>query len=324
MRPRVTLGIASDIHYAGQAERERGLYESRAIGNPLLRGLARAHRHYLWLRDPFAHNHLVGKFLAANAAADLVIANGDYSCDSAFIGVADEAAFASAKECLSLFRDAAAGRFHATIGDHELGKMSLFGGQGGLRLASLERCQAGLGLRPFWRVELGRYVLLGITSSLIALPTLATDALPGEMAGWEALRAAHFAEIRTAFTSLESGQRVLLFCHDPTALHYLHEDHAIRARLTQVERTILGHLHSDKVLRLGLRLGGMPRIDFLGNTVRRLSSALNRGRCWRDFRVLLCPSLAGLELFKDGGYWQIDLDLAGNTPARYLFVPLPR
>ncbi|HVY70945.1 MAG TPA: hypothetical protein VHH73_13515 [Verrucomicrobiae bacterium] len=323
MASRVKISIVSDIHYAGAAERARANYEARAVTSRILRGAAVAWRRYLWLRDPFAHNHRLDRYLPSIGDAGLVVANGDYSCDSAFIGVADDAALASARECLNRLRGAAGDRMLATIGDHELGKFSLFGGLGGLRLASWERCEKELGLRRFWRREIGNYVLLGVTSSLIALPVLQGETLPGELPLWEALRAAHLAEIRAAFGTLAPGQKVLLFCHDPTALWFLHEEPEIRAKLGQVEATVLGHLHSRQVMRASGWLAGMPRISFLGHTARRLSSALNRARCWRDFHAMLCPSLAGLEAFKDGGHWEFELDPEGRQPVTRRFCPMP-
>jgi hypothetical protein len=49
----VTIAVLSDIHYAGPAERARGEdYEFRTIANPLLRPVARAYRHLIWMRQP--------------------------------------------------------------------------------------------------------------------------------------------------------------------------------------------------------------------------------------------------------------------------------
>ena len=81
---------------------------------------------------------------------DGVIGNGDYSCDSAFIGVSDDAACQSAEECLAKLRAKFGGTFRATIGDHELGKFSLLGARGGMRLASYHRTCNELALEPFW------------------------------------------------------------------------------------------------------------------------------------------------------------------------------
>ena len=167
--------MVSDVHYASAAEAARRSLVYEPITGPLRRWLVRQYRHWIWLRDPFAHNHLLDRFIAGTAGADLVVANGDYSCDSAYIGVVDEATFQSARECLGKLRGAFGGRFRATIGDHEIGKKMLAADLGGLRLASYQRAQGGLGLEPFWREEIGHYVLLGVVSTLIAFPIYAAE-----------------------------------------------------------------------------------------------------------------------------------------------------
>src|SRR6185369_5708381 len=236
---KLTILILSDIHYASAPEQERRGHELQAAGTPLLRLAARTFRHFIWLRDPFAHNHLLDHVLSQSRGVDYAIANGDYSCDTAFVGVSDDAACQSARECLGKLRQEFGSRFQATIGDHELGKMSLFGGCGGLRLASWYRAQAELGLKPFWQVKFGRYVLLGVVSSLLALPVYEPEALADERLAWQKLRAAHLSEIRQAFAALEPDERVILFCHDPTALPFLWHDEVIRSKLSQVEQTII-------------------------------------------------------------------------------------
>ncbi len=182
-------------------------------------------------------NHLLDQFLKHGMRAEFVIANGDYSCDSAFVGMSDDAAFQSAQECLGKLRDKFAPNFRAVFGDHELGKLSLFGGRGGMRVASFHRAQNELGLEPFWQMELGNYVLIGVVSSLIALPIFEPDTLPEERAEWMRLREIHLGEIRNAFSNLKPEQRVILFCHDPTALPFLWEEEMVRAKLPQLEQT---------------------------------------------------------------------------------------
>jgi len=316
--------VVSDIHYACPAEQARRGHEARVIRNRMVGLLAKAYRHFIWLRDPFAHNHLLDHFLARVAGADWLVANGDFSCDTAFVGVGDQAAFTSAATCLGKLREAFPGRCAAVFGDHELGKMSLFGGYGGPRLASWERARTGLGLEPFWRLELGRYVLMGVVSSLVAMPVYEPETLPEELAEWRRLRAEHLAEIRNGFARLESGQRVVLFCHDPTALPFLWQEEAVRARLGQIEHTLIGHLHTPVILWKCRLLAGMPAIHFLGNSVRRMSIALREARRWRPFNVSLCPSLAGSELLKDGGYCTLVLDTEAGEAARLERHHLPR
>ncbi|HNC99399.1 MAG TPA: hypothetical protein PKW90_24915, partial [Myxococcota bacterium] len=65
-----------------------------------------------------------------------------------------------------------------------------------------------------------------------------------------------------------------------------------------------------------------PPLNRLGGTVRRLSTALNEAGNWRHFRVRLCPSLTGIELRRDGGFYEVDLDPEARRPARFKFHPL--
>ncbi len=319
------LGVLSDIHYASAGERARGGdYEAAGIPNPILRVFVRLYRHFIWLREPLEKGYLLHRFVEAAKGLDHVVANGDYSCDTAFVGVSDDAACQSTRECLDTLRRAFPGRVRAVYGDHELGKVSFFGGRGGMRVASWRRAQEDLGLEPFWQLRLGNYTCLGVVSSLIALPVFLADTLPEERPEWERLREQHLREIRRAFRELEPQQRVLLFCHDPTALHFLGREPEVRVKLPQLEHTIIGHLHSNLILWKSRWLAGMPRIDFLGHTARRLSAALRQAGDWRPFRVRLCPALAGIELLKDGGYLTVDLDPEARSPARFEFHRLRR
>lgn len=320
------LAILSDVHYAGRTEQSRGNdYEYRCLPNPFLRLFCRYYRRYIWLRDPVQQNHLLDRFLDEVAEPDYVFALGDYNCDTAFVGVSDDAAFESAAECLGKLRGRYGDRFHAIIGDHDLGKFTMFGQRGGMRLASWKRVRDGLELPGFWRFELGNHVFMGLTSSLIAFPSSELEALPEERAEWHALRREHLAEIETAFRRLKPEQRVILFCHDPSALAHLHEEEAVRERLGQVERTWVGHLHTPLILAQSRLLAGMPTIGFLGHTARRLSRSLNRARRWKPFHVSLCPSLAGVELLKDGGYYTGELNLgAPGSPVAWQRHRLPR
>jgi hypothetical protein len=320
-----TISILSDVHYACAAEQARGDdFESTGLPNPLLRLGVRMYRRYFWLRKPLEKNYLLDRFIQQSGDPEYVVANGDYSCDSSFIGVSDAAACQSAHECLGKLRAKFGARLLVNFGDHELGKVSFFGGRGGMRLASWRRAQDFLGLRPFWQLTIGRYVLIGVVSSLVALPVFEPDTLPEERREWEQLRSAHLAEIRSAFDALEPDQRVLLFCHDPTALPFLGEEPAVEARLPQIEQTIIGHLHSNLILWKSRWLAGMPRLSFLGHTAKRLSTALRRASHWKPFHVRLCPSLAGIELLKDGGYLTAVLDPEGHQPVQFHRHRLPR
>ncbi len=312
-----TLLVLSDIHYASAAEKAQGFPECQVIRNPLLRLAVKAWQRFIWRRDHFAHNHRLDEFLQAAGNPDYVIAVGDYSCDSRFVGVSDPAACASAHECLTRLRRQFGPRFHAILGDHELGKMSLVGGVGGMRLASWQRAQSELELQRFWQVECGNYRLMGVASSLVALPVYEPETLVVERPEWQRLRTAHLVEIRQAFAALRPEHRVLLFCHDPTALPFLWQDDIIRQHVNQLVQTFVGHLHSNLIYWTSQLLAGMPAIHFLGNSIRRMSSALHEARHWKPFKVRLCPALAGIELLNDGGFYTVVLDPTAQVPAQY-------
>jgi hypothetical protein len=91
-----TIGIVSDIHYAGALEQARGDdFESRIIPNPILRQLVGLHRKFIWLSRPLHQGYLLDRFLQRIGPCDYVIANGDYSCNTGFTGVSDDAVFQS-------------------------------------------------------------------------------------------------------------------------------------------------------------------------------------------------------------------------------------
>lgn len=322
---RVTVAILSDVHYADAAEHARGDdFELRSITNPLLRALVRLYRHFIWMRHPLEQGAQLDCFLSRVGSVDHVIANGDYSCDSGFVGVSDDAVFQSAQECLGKLRARFGDRAHFIFGDHEIGKLSLIGGNGGMRLASWSRATESLGIKPFWQLVIGKYVLMGVASPLIALPANQPDALPEEWTEWLKLRAAHLAEVCAAFDSLKPEQRVILFCHDPTALPFLWREDSVRRRLPQIEQTIIGHLHTRLVLWKSRLLSGIPPVRFLGNSVRKFTSALHEAHHWWPFKVRLCPAMSGIELLNDGGYYTVEIDPAAKLPAKFIFHPLPR
>ena len=322
---KVTLLILSDIHYAGAAERARGSdYELAAIKKPLIRAVARVYRHYVWMRDPFARSPQLNIFLKKADPADFVIVNGDYTSDSAFIGLADPAAFASAEECLGKLKTKFGDRLHLVIGDHETGKKTMFSEHGSMRLASWHATTGRLGIKPLWKLTVGNYLLLAVASPLIALPANRADSLDEEWPEWQRLRQEHLAEIRAAFAAVEPHQRVLLFCHDPTALPFLAQEEIVRRRLPQIENTIIGHLHTDLVFWKSRLLSGIKPVRFLGQSIYKITLALHQAHEWRPFKVRLCPALAGIELLNDGGYYTVVLDPTARQSPQFTFHPLPR
>lgn len=295
--------VLSDIHRAGARERERRGFDSRAVSNAFLRTFQRVYRRHVWLDDPMAHNHLLDAVLGRVRAPAQVVANGDLTLDTGFVGVSDDAAMESAAEALALLRTAYPGRVRAVIGDHDLGKVSFVGGTGGIRRRSLERCEAELGIPRLWHEDFPGWRWIGVTSSLVAWPVFESESLPEERDWWRLAHAAHLAAVDALFReAADVGQRVLLFCHDPTALPFLHRLPGVRRCFPGRVRTVIGHLHTRLVLRVARVLSGVPRIGWAGHSIRRYTTALREARCWRDFGLQFCPSLTGVQLLKDGGY----------------------
>ncbi|MCX7867027.1 MAG: metallophosphoesterase [Limisphaera sp.] len=314
---RVRLALASDIHYAGPREQARGEdADLLQIPNPIQRAALRCWRHRFWMRHPLGNNALLDRFLeqAEQAECTHAIVNGDYAADTASLGLSDEGTWESACLCVHRLRKVFGDRLRLVIGDHELGKLSFFGHYGGLRLASWERATKGLGLAPVWVWDLGVYRLIAVTSTLVALPMFRRDMLPEERPLWEHLRRVHLEELAAALQPLAPHRRWILFCHDPTALPFLAELPAVRQHLDQVALTVIGHLHSPLILWKSWLLAGMPRVRRLGVSVERMSGALRQAAVWKQFRVRLCPSLAGIQLERGGGWVELELSPAGDRP----------
>ena len=323
MSKNITLAVISDIHYAGPKEQARGHEFLQGVDDwPTLLFL-KAYRRYFWLKEPFAHNHLLDRFIAENPKADFVVANGDYCCNVAYLGVRDEGTFQSAEQCLQKLRQGFGSRFWATIGDHELGKKKMGGEAGGLSLVSWQRSTQELALEPFWEFQIGHYRILGVVSTLVALPIYGSEASPDQRPAWQALADAHLAQIEQAFQSLQPEERVILFCHDPSALPYLYQSAVVRAKLSQIERTIIGHLHSPVLIKQSQLLSRIPPLNF-GHTSRRITTALRQFRLWKEFKYLLCPAPFGVEIAKDGGYYVVELDPTAVQPAKFIFHPFRR
>jgi hypothetical protein len=134
----VTVAILSDIHYAGAAERARGRTTSFAPSPiPCSAPLPRAYRHFVWMRHPLDQGRQLDRFLAEVRPVDYLVANGDYSCDSGFVGVSDPAAFPkragmSRQTAREIRRPGVVHLRRSRIGQID----SLFGGKGEMRLAS--------------------------------------------------------------------------------------------------------------------------------------------------------------------------------------------
>ncbi|MCS7089588.1 MAG: hypothetical protein RMN51_11760 [Verrucomicrobiota bacterium] len=323
----IRLAVASDIHYAGPIEQARGEdVDVRRIPNFFQREVLRLWRYLFWMRHPLANNALLTTFLvqARQQGCTHAVVNGDYAADTASMGLSDVGTRESARLCLEQLRAAFGSRLRLVLGDHELGKLSFFGHYGGLRLESWHRARQEFCLEPVWLWDLGAYRLVGVTSTLLALPVFQRDLLPNERSEWERLRHEHLTQVAQIFAETGAGQRLILFCHDPTALPFLATLPEVQAQLARLELTVIGHLHSPLILWKSRLLSGMPRLCRFGISVERMSTALQQARIWHNFRVRLCPSLAGIQLERGGGWVLLELDPSGQSPCHWHLFPLRR
>jgi hypothetical protein len=107
-------------------------------------------------------------------------------------------------------------------------------------------------------------------------------------------------------------------------LPFLWSEPAVQVKIGQIQQTLIGHLHSHLILRESRMLAGMPVIKFLGHSAERLSSALHDARYWRPFNVRLCPSLTGIELLKDGGFYTAEIDPTAGQAVRFTLQRIRR
>lgn len=306
--------VISDIHYASDAEKTLGENELQGIYNPFFRMVAFFFRYFFWLRHPHAHNDKLLKFLEKAPQAEMVVGCGDYSNDAGNTGASFPAAFQSTQEVFRLIQERFGHTFISVAGDHEIGKIGLFGKKGGPRLASWEIIQKELNIKPFWHRQFGIWHFFGLNSFIISLPNIEKELLETQKETWEKLRKDYLKEFKAHLNILPASAKVILFSHDPTALSYLCEIPEIIDLLERkkIAITFVGHLHTPLVLKASYLLAGMPKINFLGHSIARMTESLSNARHWKDFNLILCPSMTGCQLAKDGGWIEVDLQDDGN------------
>ena len=319
------LAVISDIHVLGPTELARAnqTYDSLGAGQHPLerrwrRGLYRVRRR-LW------NGHLEWRHTAFLRALDSVetyqpdwiIANGDYGGDYGGVGLSNEATYDSAALVVRQIRQRFPERARFIFGDHDLGKYSTVLRQGGIRLDSLERGEAQLGIPSFWHEMYDSVHLIGVNSSLFTLDLFLPEAIQEEVPEWERRRAEHLEQVREAFARLPRSAEVVLFCHDPSALDVLARVGVVQKRLDQVVLTVIGHLHSPTLLWLAqrmARLGG--RISPRYPVARIIAKGLAGVRSWAWFKPVVCPSTFGTGHHVAGGLLLVERKADGQWVAR--------
>lgn len=318
------LAVISDIHVLGPVEMARAnesyvelAQQGHAWRRRWRRGLYRVRRR-LW------NGHLEWRHTAFLRALDEVeefepewiIANGDYGGDYGGIGLSDEATFDSAALVVKVIRDRFPRQSRFIFGDHDLGKFSTVLREGGIRLGSLEVGEQKLGIPSFWHEVDEDVHLIGVNSSLFTLDLFLPEALADEVPEWKRRRDEHIALVARALEGLPSSGRVVLFCHDPSALTALSQIPIVRRRMRQIELTVIGHLHSPTLLRLARYASRLSRLKLRYPVARIVAHGLEGARSWDLFHPVVCPSTFGTGHHLAGGLLFIEKDADGRLVAR--------
>ena len=274
------------------------------------RSLARAWRKGLYrVRRRFWNGHLKWRHTAflraldevAEQRPDWVIANGDYGGDLGGVGLSHRATLDSASVVVEMIRSRFPERSRFVFGDHDLGKYSTVLRAGGIRLNSLDLGERHLQIPSFWHEVDEMYHLIGVNSSLFTLDLFLPEALAEEIPEWQRRRAEHIEQVSRAFQGLPAGARVILFCHDPSALTALSQVPVIRRRLPQIELTVIGHLHSPTLLKLARYAARFSQFKPRYPVARIVASGLAGARHWNQFHPVVCPSTFGTGHHVAGG-----------------------
>lgn len=318
--------LFGDVHYAGPAETRRGLTETEMATSWAQKTLVHFYRNFLWLADPIGHAHQFPQLLDSmnQMRADEAVCLGDLSMDTAFVGLSDPASMESAAELVKLVRHKLDAPTTWLMGDHEIGKTSMIGKQGGPRIASFNRWTQELEFPAWWERSIHHWRLIGVCSTLAAFPVYETEFPQSELSAWKELYQSQLSWLQQCFDSIEPRERIILFCHDPSALGFLHALPEIQKKLSQIAVTWVGHMHTPLVEKAASIFSGVPPITQFGTSIRRFSTALQKAAAWKDFRMRLCPSPSGSELLRDGGYFEMVLhhDASIQSPLS-IFHPNP-
>jgi len=323
-RMSLRVAVISDVHVLGHQENLGAARIARELGRergPWRRSwrqglFALRRRFWNWIPEARFACFVMALERIEDAQPDLVVANGDYGGDARGVGLSDDHTLESAAAVVHFMRLLFPEKCRFVFGDHELGKYSTELRQGGIRLASLLRGERQLGIRSFWREDRAPFVLIGVNSSLFLLDLFLPEALPEESGRWRALQAAHHAEVTAAFAGLADDARVILFCHDPSALGALHEIPAVRRRLPQVEATVIGHLHTPRLLRVTRWLRHLPALKPRYPVARIVAHGARAARDWPAFRPVVCPAAFGAGQHLSGGLLLLEAEADGPLRIR--------
>jgi hypothetical protein len=326
------IAVLSDNHHAGLDEQQASVshFDGMGQGVPAMRrrwrrGLHRMRRQ-LWNTHPETRSACFEQAVADVKAfkPDLVVAAGDYGGDVWGVGISHDHTFESVREVVDRLRAEFPDRCRFIYGDHELGKYSTDIRHGGIRIQSLIRGERDLGIRSFWHERRGDYHLIGINSTLVTLDLFLREAVEQEIPLWEEYRHGHMKAVVECFESLPRDARVLLFCHDPGALSVLAALRPVHERRGQIERTILGHLHSPRLMPLTRIASHVVRWVPEYPVARIIAHGARGAKEWKHFNPVVCPSTFGVGHHFHGGCLLIEAPNGGDILVRRHKITLNR
>ena len=318
------LAVISDVHVMGPSEKDKHNESFNRLGEglPRMHGAWRRSLHRLrrrfWVDHPEARHQsfLHALDTVASYNPDWIVANGDYGGDTLGIGMSDASTFESVASVVTLIRHMFPNNAHFIFGDHEIGKYSTALKQGGIRLKSLQRGEELLGIRSFWTERVDGFHLVGVNSSLFVLDLFLPEALADEIPEWRRLRTEHIDQVNASFENLPADARVLLFCHDPSALSVISELPGVQRHISQIERTILGHYHAPSLLSLAKLVRLLPKLDPKYPVARITMHGVHGIKGWRKFRPIVCPATFGAGHHVPGGVLFVETNERGQIVTR--------
>lgn len=313
------IAVISDLHVAGPGEHAETEASVRQIGDGESRLRRKFRRGLNRFRDRFWHWHPESRAACFVQALqhiyqynpDLLVANGDYAGDHSGTGLSDDHTYESVNHVVSLIREIFPQRSRFNFGDHDIGKYNTVRRQGGIRLKSLER-GLQLGLESFWEEARGTLTLMGVNSSLLTLELYLPEALPEEVEAWSAQREAHIGEIVERFAALPREHRVVLFCHDPSALGLLSGLPEVQQRIPQIACTVVGHLHTPMLMGLTRMMRHVPVPKTKYPIARIVTHGARGSQDWKQFHPVVCPSTYGVGKHLSGGILFLESDGVGG------------
>ena len=307
------IAVVSDLHVAGPGEHAETRESVRLLGHGEGSVRRRFRRGLNRFRDRFWHwqpESRAACFVQAlqhiyNYNPDYLVANGDYAGDHSGMGLSDDHTYESVNHVVSLIREIFPERSRFNFGDHDIGKYNTVRRQGGIRLRSLER-GLELGLESFWEIAHDNVLLIGVNSSLLTLELYLPEALPEEVDDWASRREAHVQQIVERFRGIEDGHRVILFSHDPSAMGLLSSLPEVRKRLSQIECTVVGHLHTPMLMGLTRMMRHVPVLKTNYPIARIVTHGARGAQDWKRFNPVVCPSTYGVGNHISGGILLIE------------------